>query len=129
MTEKWLRVLLAEDDDAVRKTIAAYLREQGVEVDEASDGNKALQLLAEVRFDAVLTDIRMPYADGWSVAAQARALNDTIPVIYASGCEEADDRCVIGSVFIQKPASLAMILGALRGMARSQPITAEHAQC
>ncbi|MCA9492748.1 MAG: sigma-54-dependent Fis family transcriptional regulator, partial [Myxococcales bacterium] len=68
------RVLVADDDRAVRYTLVETLRELDVEVVEAVDGRAALARLANERFDLVLTDLRMPGADGMAVLDAAREL-------------------------------------------------------
>jgi CheY-like chemotaxis protein len=61
------RVLVVDDDNAIRSSVAEILRSAGYEVDEAEDGEVALQRLAEQPAVVVVLDVRMPRRDGISV--------------------------------------------------------------
>jgi DNA-binding NtrC family response regulator len=65
-------ILVAEDEAAVRESLAEVLREEGYEVTTAADGTAAMAALDAQEFDLVLTDIRMPGADGVAVLRHAR---------------------------------------------------------
>jgi DNA-binding NtrC family response regulator len=75
------RVLLAEDDAAMRALLARRLCRAGFEVVEASNGIEALERLAGVRFDVVVTDLRMPGYDGLNILASLRQTAADVPVI------------------------------------------------
>jgi two-component system cell cycle response regulator CpdR len=67
------RILVAEDDEAVRRVIARFLRARGCDVLEVADGTQALAALQHGGFDAVVSDISMPGASGlevWRAASQ-----------------------------------------------------------
>lgn len=66
------RLLLVEDDAAQRVTTRHKLRPLDLEVDEAADGQRALDLLARHPYDLVLLDLRMPVLDGYQVAQRVR---------------------------------------------------------
>lgn len=68
------RVLVADDDRDIRQSVAEILRIDGYQVTQASDGQEALDKLADSEVDAVLLDIKMPRKDGISV------LDDMNPV-------------------------------------------------
>ncbi|HEY1303901.1 MAG TPA: response regulator [Vicinamibacterales bacterium] len=68
------RILLVDDDRALRFALSALLREAGHLVDTAGDGPEALALLEDRRFDIVLLDIGLPSMSGLDVLARARAL-------------------------------------------------------
>lgn len=67
-----MRILVADDDDAIRRLLAAYVRSLGHEVLEAADGEEAVALALEVRPDAVLVDVLMPRLDGYGTVARLR---------------------------------------------------------
>ena len=82
------RVLLAEDDAAMRALLARQLCRAGFEVIEVSNGTEALERLAygwaskpALRFDAVVSDLRMPGYDGINILASLRKTADYLPVI------------------------------------------------
>ncbi len=65
-----LLVLLVEDDPDARAMYAWYLRHSGMDVAEAAEGHKALQLAREQTPDVVVTDVRMPGVDGFELCRQ-----------------------------------------------------------
>jgi signal transduction histidine kinase/ActR/RegA family two-component response regulator len=69
-----IRILVVDDEEALRRPIARFLRRRGAEVLEAGDGLEALERLraAEGRLDVVLADLRMPRMDGVSLHAEIR---------------------------------------------------------
>lgn len=85
-------ILLADDDDAVRTSLAAMLRRGAWNVTEASDGAEACRLFREHRTDIVLTDLMMPRLDGLGVLAEIRALDPAVPIVMLTGFATID-RC------------------------------------
>lgn len=79
------RVLVIDDDDAVRGGIVRYLRVTGHEVLEASGGAEALRLASGGDLDAVITDINMPDTDGIEVILALAEQRPGLPVIAISG--------------------------------------------
>ena len=67
-----LRLLVADDEEAVRKTWERYFTRLGATVTVAGDGQRALDLLRGQDFDAVVLDLKMPVLDGWDVVQAAR---------------------------------------------------------
>ena len=67
------RVLVADDEDLIRQTIRDVLNRYGATVDTAADGAEATRLLRAARYDLVLSDIKMPYQNGYEVFAAAKA--------------------------------------------------------
>ncbi|MDY3555964.1 ATP-binding protein [Gemmata sp. JC717] len=95
--------LLAEDEPGVRTLARVILQGQGYNVTEAADGAAALKLLeAGGAFDLLVTDVRMPGADGGKVAARARELLPAVRVVFMSGFTDTEP-AVPGSVFLPKP--------------------------
>ena len=66
------RILLVDDDAALRLTTRHKLQPLGATLDEATDGHRALQMLARERYDLVLLDLNMPVLDGYALAARIR---------------------------------------------------------
>lgn len=86
------RILIADDDAAIRGMLAASLRKQGYRTAPACDGSEALDAMRAGQADLVLLDLRMPKVTGWEVLA-ARASNAElrkIPVIVITA--ERGDR-------------------------------------
>ncbi|HEX2646278.1 MAG TPA: response regulator [Candidatus Dormibacteraeota bacterium] len=79
------RILLIDDDDAVRRVMRSVLERKGHEVLEANNGKAGVQLLAEHAVDLVITDIFMPEQDGVETVRQMRIAFPQVKVIVASG--------------------------------------------
>jgi CheY-like chemotaxis protein len=108
-----MRVLVVEDDPFVREMAVAGLEEAGYEVVEAASGGEALRLVrAGIVIDALLTDIRLPEANGWEVATAYRELFPGLPVLYVTGSAE-QMRPVPGGIIISKPYRMAQVVGVL----------------
>lgn len=88
------RVLLVDDDDAVRTVCSINLALEGLSVLEAADGMRGLELACAELPDLVITDIRMPLLDGFGLAAALRADERTsgIPLLFLSGQTTLADR-------------------------------------
>ena len=111
-----MRVLLAEDEAGVRLMIASGLARAGYDVIEASDGSAALRLLEEGTLpDILITDIRMPGADGWTVARAYRARLPDLPVLYVTGFAD-ENNPVPGGVILPKPFRAAQLPAALASL-------------
>ena len=93
------RVLLVEDNDINREFATELLRSEGIEVDEAVNGQEAIDKLQRRDFDAVLMDIQMPIMDGLEAARQIRAMAQTpgkqrfatLPIIAMTALAMAQD--------------------------------------
>jgi CheY-like chemotaxis protein len=87
-------VLVADDERAIRLLCRVNLAASGMEVLEAGDGREALELARKERPDLVLLDVMMPEVDGWTVARELAADEETreIPIVFLTARAEAADR-------------------------------------
>ena len=81
------RILVVDDEVALRALIARGFRERGYEVVEMADGLSALDAArsTSVPFALVVTNNRMPHLDGPNLAISLRELDTTLPIIHISG--------------------------------------------
>jgi CheY-like chemotaxis protein len=107
------KVLVVDDDPAVRKSIDRVLTNKGYAVITAQNGEEALRKLNEEKYDLVYTDIRMPGIDGLEVAEQVKARKPWTPVViitgYGTDAAEARAKAAGVSSFMHKPLSPEMI--------------------
>lgn len=114
-----LRILLVDDDLALRETLAEFLRERGFEVACAGDGRQALDVLgARPPPSVILLDLAMPVMDGWAFRDAQR--NDPrwaqIPTIVLSASLDPGGRTLDGlapAAALQKPVELRRLLDTL----------------
>lgn len=118
------RVLVVEDEGLIRLIAAEVLQDEGFEVVEAWDGDRAAELLdGPDGFDVLFTDVRMPGTlDGVDLAVHARCRYPTIPVLVVSGyAPRLMSRLSVldpAAVFISKPYDLGEVVGTLRRLTR-----------
>jgi CheY-like chemotaxis protein len=93
------RILVADDDEDLRALIAEALAEKGLKVTQATDGIEAMQTLQSMpSISILLTDIRMPRMDGYSLAEAAVAANPELKIIMMTGfADERPPECVLGA--------------------------------
>ncbi len=101
------RILIADDHDALRRGLARALTEAGHEVDEAPNGNAAIQCLHDGHYDLVLSDLKMGGSDGLDVLRTTKALHPSTSVILMTAfgsVSTAVESMKIGAFdFVQKP--------------------------
>ena len=107
------KVLVVDDDPAVRKSIDRVLSSKGYAVITAENGEEALRKLNEEKYDLVYTDIRMPGISGLEVAEQVKARKPWTPVViitgYGTDAAQARAKAAGVSSFVHKPLSPEMI--------------------
>jgi DNA-binding response OmpR family regulator len=80
-----IKILVAEDDSLIQKTVELKLKKEGFEVICCNDGKEALEKLEALLPDLVLTDMMMPYASGLEVVSKVKSITEKrIPVIVFS---------------------------------------------
>ena len=101
------RILVAEDHDSLRKGMTRALREMGHDVEEAANGNAAIEQLHGEQFDVVVCDLKMGGSDGLGVLRTAKALHPTTAVILMTAfgsVQTAVEAMQIGAFdYVQKP--------------------------
>ena len=116
------RVLVADDDRAIRESLARALTLEGYEVAVASDGATALTLAHDQPPDVLVLDVMMPSVDGLTVCRVLRAERDRTPVLMLTARTETSDR-VAGldagaDDYLPKPFELDELLARLRALLR-----------
>lgn len=123
------RVLVVDDETAIRRTLDEHLRARGYHVDVAADGEAALELAAEHRPDVVILDLGLPGMDGVEVVRGLRAWS-TMPILVLSVRNGEADK--IGALdagaddYVTKPFSMGELLARLRAAERRTAITTEE---
>ncbi|KAF2506961.1 response regulator transcription factor [Flavobacterium zhairuonense] len=110
-----MRIILAEDNDILRKSLSFFLESKGFAVEQFSDGKDALEAIEKNNYDLILTDINMPGISGMEITQYVReTINSEVPIIIltSSGVEQTElDSFDIGAnEFIAKPISPAVLL-------------------
>jgi len=83
------KMLVVDDEEAVRELLRDLLESEGCRVYLAPGGREALNLFAAKKFDGIFTDVGMPGMSGWELAHAIREINETIPIAVVTGWGEA----------------------------------------
>jgi two-component system response regulator MprA len=127
-----VRILVADDDPAVRESLRRSLSFNGYEVSLASDGHEALTASTDPVPDLVLLDVNMPGVDGLEVCRRIRASGSDVPVLILTARVEVGDR-VLGldagaDDYLPKPFALEELLARIRALLRRTRATTDDIQ-
>lgn len=118
-----MRLLLAEDEQALSKALKAILERNNYSVDIARDGQEALDYLEADNYDGAILDIMMPKIDGISVLKEIRRRGNSLPVLLLTAKSEVDDKVegldAGANDYLTKPFNSRELLARLRAMTRS----------
>jgi two-component system, OmpR family, response regulator MprA len=116
------RVLVVDDEPAVRRALERALKMENYEVSLAADGEEALDSLATAPADAVILDVAMPRLDGLEVCRRLRKAGDRTPVLMLTARDAIDDRVagldVGADDYLVKPFALRELQARLRALLR-----------
>ncbi|WP_019228842.1 response regulator transcription factor [Sedimentibacter sp. B4] len=115
-----IKILLAEDEDNIRKLVASYLIKEGFHVAEAADGAEAIAKFdTEMDFSLVILDVMMPKKDGYEVASHIRN-NSDIPILMLTARDtETDEITGFNSgadEYISKPFSPRILMARVKNL-------------
>jgi two-component system response regulator MprA len=127
-----MRILVVDDDRAVRESLRRSLQFNGYQVEVASDGQQALDTIVGSRPDAMVLDVMMPRLDGLQVCRQLRGSGDDLPILVLTARDLVSDR-VAGldagaDDYLPKPFALEELLARLRALLRRTAADAAAAE-
>lgn len=85
------KLLIVDDDANIRELVLLFLKKEGFELYEASDGMKALELMEKVKIDIAIIDIMMPNMDGWELCREIREFSD-MPILMLTAKGETSQK-------------------------------------
>lgn len=117
-----MRVLVVDDSERVRKTLATGLKSRGMAVETAADGAEALTLLNGLQFDVAVLDLMMPRIDGMQVLAALKGKRIRPRVLVLSARDQVQDRVEALNVgaddYLVKPFAFEELLARLLALTR-----------
>src|SRR5918997_5574161 len=122
------RILLVDDEQSVQKLLSFPLKREGYDVVPASDGQEALDRLAESTFDLVVLDLMLPKVDGFEVCRRLRARSGVPIIMLTAKAEEIDT--VLGlelgaDDYITKPFSMREFRSRVKAVLRRSELARE----
>ncbi|HIZ76446.1 MAG TPA: response regulator transcription factor [Firmicutes bacterium] len=122
-----MNILIAEDEERMRRLVKDFLVKEGYNVLEAADGQEAMDILETKmgQLSLVILDVMMPHYDGWSLLRHIRKKDTNLPVIMLTARSEDSDE-VFGlelgaSDYITKPFSPIVLMARIKLLLRQKP--------
>ena len=121
------KILIVEDEASIRRVLGSILSEEdkSYQVEEATNGQEAMDMIDKTDYDLVLCDIKMPKKDGLEVLLEAKALKPALRIVMISGhgdLETAVQAMKMGAFdYIAKPPDLNRLLTTVRNALTSAP--------
>jgi CheY-like chemotaxis protein len=106
------RILLIDDDPAVRESLSLALESEGYQVLSASDGQEGLARFYDGYVEIVLLDLSTPVMSGWDTFERITAVNPSIPVIIITARADQYDKAALAGVtaLMEKPLHIPLLL-------------------
>lgn len=91
MNEEKVRILLCEDDENLSMLLREYLQTKGYDCDLQPDGEAGYKAFTRNKYDLCVLDVMMPKKDGFALAADIRAMNTDVPIIFLTAKSMKED--------------------------------------
>ncbi|MGP3986794.1 response regulator transcription factor [Streptomyces sp. 3N207] len=123
-----VRILVVDDEPSLTELLSMALRYEGWQVRAEAAGEAAVRTAREWRPDAVVLDVMLPDANGFTVLRRLHAVSPGIPVLFLTARDAVEDRIAGltagGDDYVTKPFSLEEVIARLRGLLRRAGATA-----
>lgn len=126
-----INIIVADDEDRMRKLVCDFLKKEGLVTFEAANGTQALEIFAHNAIDLLILDIMMPEYDGWAVCREIRKSSSVPIIMLTARGEEADELFGFdlgADEYISKPFSPRILVARVQALLRrfenkgSQPL-------
>jgi len=122
---KRARILVIEDDGAIRRGIVDALEFEGYTTHEAGEGTEGLRMAVQVDCDLILLDLVLPGADGLQILKEVRSARPALPVIILTARGDEEDRVrglrLGADDYVVKPFSVKELLARVDAVLRRSP--------
>jgi DNA-binding response OmpR family regulator len=125
------RILLVEDEDALRITLSDRLRGEGYTLDTAVDAEEGLKKVMTSPFDLLILDVMLPFRSGFDMCRDIRQAGMATPILFLTARNEVYDKVVGftlgGDDYVTKPFEPAELMVRIDALLRRAPVQAGHA--
>lgn len=120
-TQSEIKILIIDDDEAIREYLSVLLDDEGYTVMEAEDGSAGLNLLTTFRADIIITDLVMPEKEGIETIREIKAMYSDCKIIAMSGAMNRDNYLLItkalgANAVIKKPFERETVLDTVKNL-------------
>jgi len=117
------RILLVDDDPAIRQLLMRLIADENFEVLTAANGAEALALAASMNFDLVVLDLNMPVKNGWETFEQLSSQNPVLPIILITARPNQFFPAMAAGVgaLLEKPLDFAKLFDTIRNLLQEPP--------
>ena len=124
------RILIVEDEQALRSTLSVRLRGEGYVVDTASDATDGFEKATGSPFDLIILDVMLPDRSGFDVCRDIRQAGLATPILFLSARHQTTDKVIGlrlgGDDYVTKPFKAAELVARIEVLLRRVPIRAGH---
>lgn len=123
------KILIVDDEIQMRQLLTIYLKQYSYQIEEAGNGQEAVDLIKQKDYDLVILDVMMPVMDGWEAIEKIREISD-VPVLMLTAKGEIEDK-VIGLTtgaddYLVKPFEEAELVARIQALLRRTQIQKEQ---
>ena len=126
------RILIVDDDDAIRALLVTVLKRRGYELDTAQNGAAALEKLAACRYSLVILDLMMPHLSGYDVLKRLSGIapiDRPLVLVLTAGGEQKPFAMSFVIGMIHKPFDVELILDTVAGCMRAAEALPQFEEC
>lgn len=123
------RILVVDDEVQMRQLLTIYLQQYSYQIEEATNGQEAVQLVKQKEYDLIILDVMMPVMDGWQALEEIRSMTD-VPVLMLTAKGEIEDK-VAGLTtgaddYLVKPFEEAELVARIQALLRRAQMNKEQ---
>lgn len=126
------RILVVDDDDAIRSLVTTVLRRRGILVDTARNGVEALERLATCRYRIILLDLMMPAMNGWDVLDHLETMptrERPVVIVLTAGSEPRAFKPDLVAGMVRKPFDIDLLVDTVVGCIASLEAVEQDSRC